>query len=125
MRRAGAKSSVWIAMRELSAYVSSRPDAATPAFAAMECNVNSTRRALVAALFAALTGIAPAADAPIDVRDAWARPTVAGQPNGGAYLRIDNRGDRVDRLIGVRTDAAASAELHAMSMDGDVMRMRQ
>jgi copper(I)-binding protein len=30
-----------------------------------------------------------------------------------------------DRLVAVRTPAAAKAELHSMKMDGDVMRMRE
>jgi len=54
-----------------------------------------------------------------------ARPTVAHQPSGGAYLTLENRGGASDRLTGVSTPVAASAEIHTMSMEGDVMRMRE
>jgi len=40
------------------------------------------------------------------------------------FLRIDNAGSEPDRLIGVETDRAEAAALHAMVRDGDVMRMR-
>jgi copper(I)-binding protein len=59
------------------------------------------------------------------VSQAWVRPTVQGQTGGGGYLRIDNPGGAADRLLGASSDVAASTELHSMSMDGDVMRMRK
>lgn len=55
----------------------------------------------------------------------YARPTVAHQPGGAAYLSIENRGGKADRLIGVATPAAKSAQIHTMSMDGNVMKMRE
>ncbi len=54
----------------------------------------------------------------------YARATAPGQPSGGAYLRLDNRGP-ADRLVSVHSDVARSTELHEMKMEGDVMRMRQ
>jgi copper(I)-binding protein len=60
----------------------------------------------------------------IGIGHPYARPTVAGQPAGGAYLKLDNKGT-ADRLLGGSTAAAARVELHTMNMDGDVMRMRQ
>ena len=55
----------------------------------------------------------------------WARATVPGQPIGGGYLALDNRGGAADRLVGARSPACERVELHAMWMEGDVMRMRQ
>lgn len=55
----------------------------------------------------------------------YARATAPGQPNGGAYLTLDNRAGLSDRLLSVSTDVCQSAQLHAMKMEGDVMRMRQ
>lgn len=55
----------------------------------------------------------------------WARPTVAGQSAGGAFLKIENRGQAADKLLAARSDVAASTELHSMTMDGHVMRMRE
>jgi copper(I)-binding protein len=54
-----------------------------------------------------------------------ARPTVPRQPAGAAYLTLENRGDASDRLLSLSSPVARSAEIHTMSMDGDVMRMRE
>lgn len=50
---------------------------------------------------------------------------VSAGKTGAAYLTIENRGREADRLTGVASPAAASAELHEMKMDGTIMRMRQ
>lgn len=76
---------------------------------------------LVAPLVAALA--APVASAQVKAEGAWARPTVPGQPAGGGYVALTSA--QADRLIGGSTPAAARVELHTMSMQGDVMRMRQ
>ena len=54
----------------------------------------------------------------------YARATVTGQTAGGAFLTIENRGAD-DRLLSASADVSKVVELHTMSMDGDVMRMRQ
>ena len=53
-----------------------------------------------------------------------ARPTPPGARTGGAYLTIRNGGKEADRLLRVSSPAAATVELHSMTMDGNVMRMR-
>jgi periplasmic copper chaperone A len=61
----------------------------------------------------------------IDIGHPNARPTRAGQVVGGGYLQLTNRG-AADRLVSASAaEVAASVEMHSMSMDGDVMRMRQ
>jgi len=55
----------------------------------------------------------------------WARPTVPGQPSGGAYLSLENHGKVGNKLISVTSPVAKSTEIHTMSMDGNVMRMRE
>lgn len=55
----------------------------------------------------------------------YARPTVAHQPGGAAYLSIENKGSQGDRLIGAASPVAKSAQIHTMSMDGNVMKMRE
>ncbi|WP_324779695.1 copper chaperone PCu(A)C [Thiobacillus sedimenti] len=57
------------------------------------------------------------------VTDAWARATVPGQPVSGAYMQI--RSDADARLVGVTSTAVPRVEVHEMSMDGGVMRMRE
>jgi len=59
----------------------------------------------------------------ITVTDAWARETAPGQENGSVGLLITSQNDA--RLISVETTAAASAEIHTMTMDNGVMKMRQ
>jgi copper(I)-binding protein len=61
----------------------------------------------------------------ISIIDPHARPTVAGQPGGAAYLTLENTGGSADRLVGVTSPVAQSAAVHTMRMDGDVMRMRE
>lgn len=54
-----------------------------------------------------------------------ARPTRPGQPGGAAYVSIENRGSAADRLVGASAPVAGKTEIHTMSMDGNVMRMRE
>lgn len=60
----------------------------------------------------------------IQIDRAYARATAPGQPAGGAYLRLDNRGP-ADRLLVASADVSQRVELHEMKMEADVMRMRQ
>jgi periplasmic copper chaperone A len=53
------------------------------------------------------------------------RATVPGQPSGVAYLGIENKGKTADKLIAVSSPIAKSAEIHTMSMEGNVMKMRE
>jgi copper(I)-binding protein len=55
----------------------------------------------------------------------FARPTIAQQSTGAAYLSIENTGKSPERLLSVSTPAARSAALHTMTMDGNVMKMRE
>jgi copper(I)-binding protein len=55
----------------------------------------------------------------------YARATVPGQPSAGAYLSIENKGREKDTLTAVHAAIAKSTELHAMTMDGNVMKMRE
>lgn len=53
-----------------------------------------------------------------------ARATMGSQPNAAAYLQIDNTGSSDDALLSANSPAAASVEIHNMTMEGDVMKMR-
>jgi len=55
----------------------------------------------------------------------WARATPKGATVAGGYMKITNSGATPDRLIGGSTDAAKKLEIHEMSMDGGVMKMRE
>jgi copper(I)-binding protein len=63
---------------------------------------------------------------PLLIDHPYATPSLAGTPNGAAYLRgIHNRGGSPDRLMAASTPLAERVELHEMSTEGDVMRMRE
>ena len=52
----------------------------------------------------------------------------ATTPNAGAtaaYGHIHNHGNSDDRLIGAHVSFAKKAEIHEMTLEGDVMKMRQ
>ena len=62
----------------------------------------------------------------ISIEHPYANASPVGSKNGAAYFKaINNSGKLADRLIAVKTSVAASAELHTMRMDGNVMRMRE
>ena len=63
------------------------------------------------------------ARAGVEVSGAWARATMPGQKVAGVYMQL--RSDVQARLVGVKTDAAKTAEVHQMSHEGGVMRMRR
>jgi copper(I)-binding protein len=58
------------------------------------------------------------------VRDARIRVPPPGAPTAAGYAVITNASRQDDRLIGASSPAAASVEVHAMSMAGGIMRMR-
>ena len=60
----------------------------------------------------------------ITVSNAWARETAPAQQAGGGFMTVDNAGNRPDRLLSATSGVADKVELHTVSMDGGVMRMR-
>lgn len=60
----------------------------------------------------------------LKVTSAWARATPKGAAVGGGYLTITNTGKEADRLVGGASDVSSGVEVHEMSMDGGVMKMR-
>lgn len=60
----------------------------------------------------------------ITIGHPYARATGAGQAIGGGYMSFTNAGP-ADKLVSVAADVSKSVELHTMTMDGDVMHMRQ
>jgi copper(I)-binding protein len=77
--------------------------------------------ALSALAISASAFAAPAAK--VKATEAWCRPAPAGALAGGCYVTLTASAD--DRLIAVETTAADHGEIHSMSMDGGVMRMRK
>jgi copper(I)-binding protein len=81
------------------------------------------KRILLAAMLLASCTKSGAPD--LQIGDAWARETVAGQTATAAYMTIDNRGAGDDRLVSVETAAPARAMLHSSESSGGVSRMRE
>jgi len=81
-------------------------------------------------LAAALAFLANAASAheyklgSLEIIHPWARATPKGAAVAGGYMKIINHGTTPDRLVGGSTVAADKFEVHEMSMDNGVMKMR-
>ncbi|MBM3491883.1 MAG: copper chaperone PCu(A)C [Alphaproteobacteria bacterium] len=59
------------------------------------------------------------------IEQPWSRATPEGARTGAGYLVIRNAGKTDDRLLGASTGGAQRVEVHEMSMDGAIMRMRE
>ena len=59
------------------------------------------------------------------IGDARVRMVHGKAPSTAAYATITNTGDSDDRLVAVATDIAGRSEIHTMTVDGGVMRMRE
>lgn len=58
------------------------------------------------------------------VEQPWTRATPGGARVAGGFMKITNTGKEPDRLIGGTTDIARVFEVHEMTMDGKMMKMR-
>jgi periplasmic copper chaperone A len=81
--------------------------------------------AFAAAQFAAAPAQAADYDVgPIHIAQPWARATPKGANAGAAYMTITNTGTTPDRVTCVASAAAAQCQIHTMTMDSGVMKMR-
>jgi periplasmic copper chaperone A len=90
---------------------------------------------LFASLVVVLTAMASSAGAALahdytlgslSIMQPWARATPKGAETAAAYLAVKNNGTTPDRLVSVTlSDVAATAQIHEMSMDNGVMKMRE
>ena len=88
-----------------------------------------TRAAFGAFLLASLLAAPPSRADEVKAGDlvisqAWSRATPGGAKVGGGFLTIENKGTAPDRLIGGAAEAAVKVEVHEMSMDKGVAKMR-
>lgn len=58
------------------------------------------------------------------ISQAWSRATPNGAKIGAGYLTIENKGATADKLIGATADISGHIEVHEMSMNNGVMKMR-
>jgi copper(I)-binding protein len=78
------------------------------------------KRLFVAGFALALAPLA--AFAQVSVMDAWVRGTVPGQKATGAFMQITSGSDT--SLVAVSSPVAKVVEIHTMSQEGGVMKMR-
>jgi periplasmic copper chaperone A len=84
---------------------------------------------LACAAVATLLSVAAAHAAEVKAGDlvisgAWSRATPGGAKVAGGYLTIENKGTAADRLVAGSAEVAGRFEIHEMSMDNGVMKMR-
>ena len=79
-------------------------------------------------LLAALVASAQAQDYKVGslvIDHPWTRATPKGAAVAGGYVKITNTGSTPDRLTGGSAEVSRKFEIHEMSMDGGVMKMRE
>lgn len=84
-------------------------------------------RAAALALAGALATSAAADDivaGALRIEAPWMRATPGGAKVAGGYLRVTNTGTSPDRLVGGSLPIAGRVEIHSMSHEGGVMKMR-
>jgi periplasmic copper chaperone A len=88
-----------------------------------------TIRSLIPALLFAMIATGAAAHeykvGSLTIGHPWTRATPKGAPVAGGYMKITNTGTTPDRLVSGSSEIAKRFEIHEMSMDGGVMKMRE
>jgi copper(I)-binding protein len=85
-----------------------------------------------AIIFATLASVALAAPAlahgfkigDLEIGHPWSRATPNAAKIGGGYLTVKNTGKDADRLVSATVSNADHVEIHEMTMDNGVMKMR-
>ena len=84
--------------------------------------------AAAAALYAALVSPEAAAGdydvGSIHISQPWSRATPKGAATGAGYMTLTNKGAASDKVSCVSDDASAQCQIHTMTMEGGVMKMR-
>jgi copper(I)-binding protein len=82
---------------------------------------------IAATVLSLIASQAQAADVTVGhltIATSWARATPKGASIGGGYMRITNAGNTPDRLVGGTSAVAKEVQIHEMTMDKGVMKMR-
>ncbi|QLF70628.1 copper chaperone PCu(A)C [Peteryoungia desertarenae] len=70
-------------------------------------------------------GFVPVTLGDLELTAGFTRAMLPGQPVGGGFVTITNKGASDDLLIGATSAQSGEIQLHEMAMEGDVMKMRQ
>ena len=84
--------------------------------------MNKVRKAATVTALASLLTCGAYAAEPATTANVWVRATVPGQSVAGAYFDITSLAPAT--LIAAASPVAGKAELHTMTMEGGVMKMR-
>ena len=82
---------------------------------------------VLAAALSTVAAVAVAEDfsiGAIEISNPWMPATPKGAPVAGGYMTITNKGSAPDRLVGGSTAVAGRFEVHSMTMDQGVSKMR-
>lgn len=82
---------------------------------------------LIAGLLGLAAATAHAADykvGSLTIADPWSRATPKGATTSAGYMKITNTGTTPDRLISGSSDVAPKFEVHEMTMENGVAKMR-
>ena len=61
----------------------------------------------------------------IQVAHPYSTPTIGASKTGAVYFKsMNNTGKEVDQLIGARAHVSSSVEIHEMSLEQNIMKMR-
>ena len=88
----------------------------------------STRAFVVAVALLAAASAADAYDYKVgnlEIDRPWSRATPKGAKIAGGYVKITNTGSAPDRLVGGTFGPSRAVEIHEMSVDRGVMKMRE
>lgn len=80
------------------------------------------KKLIAAAAVVAGSLLIPAFAQSVEVKDAWVRTSVQGQKATGAFMKITAKEGA--RLVSGASPVAGVVEIHEMTMDGNVMKMR-
>lgn len=61
----------------------------------------------------------------LEISGGFAKAMLPGQPVGGGFLTVKNKGSSDDRLVSVTSPNADEVQLHEMAMTDNVMKMRE
>ena len=81
-----------------------------------------TLKALVTVSIIVAGAVLPVAAQTVEVKDGWVRTAVPGQMGTGAFMKITAKDGA--RLVSASSPVAGITEVHEMTMDGGVMKMR-
>jgi hypothetical protein len=94
----------------------------------MSCTRSTTSLAALLAAGLAVGSAALAGDykaGDLKIAEPWTRVTPPGAAVAGGFMTITNSGKEADRLLGGSATISKRLEVHEMTMDGGVMKMRE